>query len=219
MIDLYTFTTPNGRKPAILLEELAMPYTIHSVNISQGEQFDPEFLAISPNNKIPAIVDRDSHNLAVFESGAILIYLAEKTGKLLPNRGEERIKAIEWLMFQMASVGPMFGQLGHFRNAAPEKLPYAIDRYEKEALRLLGVMEGQLAKTPYLAGDYSIADIATFPWVAAAKTSYMGLTLEAFPQVQRWIEALKARPAVQVGMDVLKPSFKSQYGTVAELAA
>jgi GST-like protein len=216
MIDLYTFTTPNGRKPAILLEELEMPYTIHSVNIGKDEQFAPEFLAISPNNKIPAIVDRDSHDLAVFESGAILIYLAEKTGKLLPNRGKERIKAIEWLMFQMASVGPMFGQLGHFRNAAPEPLPYAIARYEKEALRLLGVMEGQLAKTPYLAGDYSIADIATFPWVAVAKTSYMGLTLEDFPQVQRWIETLKARPAVQVGMDVLKPTFKSQFGTVAE---
>ncbi len=219
MIDLYTFTTPNGRKPAILLEELAMPYTIYSVNISKGEQFAPEFLAISPNNKIPAIVDRDSHDLAVFESGAILIYLAEKTGKLLPNRGEERIKAIEWLMFQMASVGPMFGQLGHFRNAAPEPLPYALDRYEKEALRLLGVMDGQLAKTPYLAGDYSIADIATFPWVAAAKTSYLGLSFDQFPNVQRWVEALKARPAVQVGMDVLKPDFKSQFGTVAELVA
>ncbi|MBE9140127.1 glutathione S-transferase N-terminal domain-containing protein [Nodosilinea sp. LEGE 07088] len=218
MIDLYTFTTPNGRKPAILLEELEMPYTIHSVNIGKGEQFDPDFLAISPNNKIPAIVDRDN-DLAVFESGAILIYLAEKGGKLLPTETGDRIRTIEWLMFQMASVGPMFGQLGHFRNAAPEPVPYAIDRYEKEALRLLGVMESQLAKTPYLAGDYSIADIATFPWVAAAKTSYMGLTLDEFPQVQRWIEALKARPAVQVGMDVLKPNFSSQFGTVAELVA
>lgn len=216
MIDLYTFTTPNGRKPAILLEELQMPYTIHSVNISKGEQFDPEFLAISPNNKIPAIVDRDSHDLAVFESGAILIYLAEKMGKLLPNRGNERIKAIEWLMFQMASVGPMFGQLGHFRNAAPEPVPYAITRYEKEALRLLGVMDGQLAKTPYLAGDYSIADIATYPWVAGATTPYLGLSFDEFPHVQRWVEELRARPAVQVGMDVLRPSFKSQFGTVAE---
>lgn len=218
MIDLYTFTTPNGRKPAILLEELEMPYTIHSVNISKGEQFAPEFLAISPNNKIPAIVDRDNDQ-AVFESGAILIYLAEKAGKLLPTETGERIKAIEWLMFQMASVGPMFGQLGHFRNAAPEPLPYALTRYEKEALRLLGVMDGQLAKTPYLAGDYSIADIATFPWVAGAKTPYLGLSFDEFPHVQRWVEELKARPAVQVGIDVLRPDFKSQFGTIAELVA
>jgi GST-like protein len=215
MIDLYTYTTPNGRKPAILLEELEMPYTIHSVNIGKGEQFAPEFVAINPNSKIPAIVDRDN-DLAVFESGAILIYLAEKAGKLLPAETGERIKVIEWLMFQMASVGPMFGQFGHFRNAAPEPLPYAITRYEKETLRLLGVMDRQLASTPYLAGDYSIADIATFPWVAAAKTPYLGIALDEFPNVQRWIADLNARPAVQVGMDVLQPNFQSQLGTVVE---
>ncbi|MGG6239989.1 glutathione S-transferase N-terminal domain-containing protein [Nodosilinea sp. AN01ver1] len=218
MIDLYTFTTPNGRKPAILLEELEMPYTIHSVDITKNEQFAPEFLAISPNNKIPAIVDRDN-DLAVFESGAILIYLAEKGGQLLPIETAARIKAIEWLMFQMASVGPMFGQLGHFRNFAPDQLPYAINRYEKEVQRLLGVMESQLAKTPYLAGDYSIADIATYPWVSAATTPYMGLTFDEFPNVQRWVNAIAARPAVQVGMDVLQPTFKSQFGTVAEAKA
>ncbi len=218
MIDLYTFTTPNGRKPAILLEELQMPYTIHSVNISKNEQFAPEFLAISPNNKIPAIVDRDN-DLAIFESGAILIYLAEKAGQLLPTETGERIRAIEWLMFQMASVGPMFGQLGHFRNFAPEKLPYAINRYEKEVLRLLGVMEGQLAKAPFLAGDYSIADIATYPWVSAATTPYMGLTFDDFSNVQRWVEAIAARPAVKVGMDVLQPTFESQFGTVHEAKA
>ncbi|WP_017298804.1 glutathione S-transferase C-terminal domain-containing protein [Nodosilinea nodulosa] len=216
MIDLYTFTTPNGRKPAILLEELQMPYTIHSVNITKDEQFAPEFLAISPNNKIPAIVDRDHDDLAVFESGAILIYLAEKGGKLLPTETAARIKTIEWLMFQMASVGPMFGQLGHFRNFAPEKLPYAINRYEKEVQRLLGVMEDQLAKTPYLAGDYSIADIATYPWVSAATTPYMGLTFDEFPNVQRWVDAIAARPAVQVGMNLLGADFQSQFGTVAQ---
>jgi len=214
MIDLYTFTTPNGRKPAILLEELEMPYTVHSVNIGKGEQFAPEFVTISPNSKIPAIVDRDT-DLAIFESGAILIYLAEKAGKLLPTETGERIKAIEWLMFQMASVGPMFGQFGHFRNFAPEKLPYAINRYEKEVLRLLGVMEGQLAKTPFLAGGYSIADIATYPWVAAAQSPYMELSFDEFPNVQRWVEAIAARPAVKAGMDVLQPTFESQVGTVA----
>lgn len=226
MIDLYTFTTPNGRKPAILLEELQMPYTIHAVNIGKGEQFAPEFVAINPNSKIPAIVDRDN-DLAVFESGAILIYLAEKAGKLLPTalgaspatQLAQRMQVIEWLMFQMASVGPMFGQFGHFRNFAPEPVPYALSRYEKETLRLLGVMDRQLAKTPYLAGDYSIADIATFPWVASATTPYMGLSLDEFPQVQRWIDTLQARPAVQVGMSVLQPGFTSQFGTVAEAGA
>ncbi|WP_299488359.1 glutathione S-transferase N-terminal domain-containing protein, partial [Acaryochloris sp. IP29b_bin.137] len=179
MIDLYTFTTPNGYKPAILLEELRLPYTIHKVHIGQGDQFKPEFVAINPNSKIPAIIDRQK-DITVFESGAILIYLAEKTGKFLPSEPGDRAKVIEWLMFQMASVGPMFGQLGHFRNSAPEQLPYAIGRYEKETQRLLGVLDRQLANTPYMAGDYSIADIATYPWVAASTSGYLGQSLAEY---------------------------------------
>ncbi|MEB3210725.1 MAG: glutathione S-transferase N-terminal domain-containing protein [Leptolyngbyaceae bacterium] len=210
MIDLYTYTTPNGRKPAILLEELQLPYTIHSVNIGKGEQFSPEYVAINPNSKIPAIHDRDA-NITVFESGAMMIYLAEKTGKLLPTDPTERFRVIEWLMFQMASVGPMFGQLGHFRHAAPEHIPYAIQRYEKETLRLLGVLDRQLTETSYIAGDYSIADIATYPWIIATATSY----LADFPNVKRWVETLQARPAVKAGMAILTPEFKSEYGTLA----
>ena len=213
-IEFYTYPTPNGRKPAILLEELELPYTIHKIEIGKGAQFSPEFVAINPNSKIPAIIDRET-DITVFESGAILIYLAEKTGKLLPTDAVARTRVIEWLMFQMASVGPMFGQLGHFRNAAPEKLPYAVNRYETESLRLLGVLDRQLATHPYIAGDYSIADIATYPWVIASTSPYMGLSLEAFPNVGRWIETLKTRPAVQTGMAILSPEFESRYGTVA----
>ncbi|MDJ0704048.1 MAG: glutathione S-transferase N-terminal domain-containing protein [Leptolyngbyaceae cyanobacterium MO_188.B28] len=213
MIDLYTYTTPNGRKPAILLEELALPYTLHKIDIGKGDQFSPEFIAINPNSKIPAIRDRNT-NLTLFESGAILIYLAEKTGKLLPIEPAERARVMEWLMFQMASVGPMFGQLGHFRNAAPETLPYAISRYHNETLRLLGVLDRQLASNPYIAGDYSIADIATYPWVVAATTPYLGLSLSEFPKVQRWVETMQARPAVQTGMAIMTPAFHSNYGTV-----
>lgn len=214
MIDLYTFTTPNGRKPVILLEELELPYIIHKVDISKGDQFFPEFKAINPNSKIPAIVDRDN-NISVFESGAILIYLAEKNGKLLPTAVAERVRVMEWLMFQMASVGPMFGQLGHFRNAAPDKLPYAIERYQMETLRLLDVLDGKLENQLYIAGDYSIADIALFPWVIAAKSPYLGVSLAAFPNVERWIKALCKRPAVQIGMEILQPGFKSSFGTMA----
>ena len=214
MIDLYTYTTPNGRKPAILLEELELTYTIHKIDISQGEQFTPTFKAINPNSKIPAIIDRD-HDLAIFESGAILIYLAETAGRLLPTAGAARANVMEWLMFQMASVGPMFGQFGHFRNAAPEEIPYAVERYQRETLRLLDVLDRQLEKHPYIAGDYSIADIATFPWVAAAKTPYLGISMAAFPHVNRWVETMQQRPAVQVGMTVLQPSFKSNVGTLA----
>lgn len=214
MIDLYTFTTPNGRKPAILLEELELPYTIHKIDIGKGDQFTPEFKAINPNSKIPAICDRDN-DLAIFESGAILIYLAEKTGKLLPTDVAGRAKVMEWLMFQMASVGPMFGQLGHFRNAAPEAIPYAVERYQRETLRLLDVLDRQFENHSYIAGEYSIADIATFPWVAAAKTPYLGISITAFPNVDRWVETMKIRPAVQVGMDILKPNFKSDLGMLA----
>ncbi|MBD0333878.1 MAG: glutathione S-transferase N-terminal domain-containing protein [Cyanobacteria bacterium Co-bin13] len=203
MIDLYTFTTPNGRKPAIFLEEAGLPYTVHKIDISKGEQFNPDFVSISPNSKIPAIVDQET-GLTVFESGAILIYLAEKTGKLLPQDLQGRHRVIQWLMFQMASVGPMFGQLGHFRRSAPESIDYAINRYEKEVLRLLGVMEKQLTDHPFLAGDYSIADIATYPWVAVY--DYLGISLEAFPNVEKWTATLAERPAVQKGMAVLQPN-------------
>ncbi len=197
MIDLYTFTTPNGRKPVIMLEEVGLPYTLHKIDITKGEQFTPEYIAINPNSKIPAMIDQET-GITVFESGAMLIYLAEKTSKLLPNNISDRFRVIEWLMFQMASVGPMFGQLGHFKRSAPENIPYAINRYEKEVLRLFGVLEGQLKEQDYIAGDYSIADIATFPWVAASQ--YLGLALDDYPHVKRWVETMEQRPAVQVGM-------------------
>ena len=200
MIELYTFTTPNGRKPAIMLEELGLPYEVHKIDITKGEQFSPEYVAINPNSKIPAIVDRDA-DITVFESGAILIYLAEKTGsQLLPTEPKSRVRVIEWLMFQMANVGPMFGQLGHFKNAAPEEIPYAISRYEKETLRLYGVLDKQLEQHEYLAGDYSIADIATYPWVMGYE--YLGLTLDEHPNLQRWVDTLKGRSPVQKGMTV-----------------
>jgi GST-like protein len=214
MIDLYTDTPPNGRKPAILLEELELPYTIHKIDIGKGDQFTPEFKAINPNSKIPAIRDRD-RDLTLFESGAILIYLAEKTGQLLPTDLAGRTQVLAWLMFQMASVGPMLGQLGHFRNAAPEPIPYAVERYHRETLRLLDVIDHQLVAGPYIAGDYSIADIATFPWVAAAQTPYLGISLGAFANVDRWVETMQQRPAVQVGMNLLQPNFNSHWGTLA----
>lgn len=200
MIDLYIYATPNGRKPAIMLEEVGLPYTVKNVDISKGEQFSPEFVAINPNSKIPAIVDLDT-NITVFESGAILIYLAEKTGKFLPTDTAGRMRVIEWLMFQMASVGPMFGQLGHFRRYATEQIPYAIARYEKETLRLFGVLNAQLEKHEFIAGDYSIADMATYPWVAAYK--YLGVTLDEHSHLKRWTETMQNRPAVQKGMAIL----------------
>lgn len=199
MIDLYTFTTPNGRKASIMLEEVELPYTPHTINITKGDQFTPEFLAINPNGKIPAIVDQET-NLAVFESGAILIYLAEKTGKLLPTDLKQRFGVLEWLMLQMGGVGPMFGQLNHFKRFAPEKIPYAIERYEKETLRLYSVLDKRLAEHEFLGGEYSIADIATFPWVASYP--FQGLTLDNHPQLKRWFETIQARPAVQRGMAV-----------------
>ncbi|NEO19027.1 MULTISPECIES: glutathione S-transferase N-terminal domain-containing protein [unclassified Moorena] len=199
MIELYTFSTPNGRKPAIMLEEVGLPYTVHKIDITKGEQFTPEYVAINPNSKIPAILDQDT-GIKVFESGAILIYLAEKTDKLLPTDTAARIQVIEWLMFQMASVGPMFGQLSHFRRFAPEQIPYAIDRYEKETLRLFGVLDQQLAKQEFIVGDYSIADIATYPWVAAYE--YLGVTLDNHPHLKLWVETMQQRPAVERGMAV-----------------
>ncbi len=198
MIRLYAWHTPNGRKVSVMLEELGLPYEIVKVNLSKGEQFTPEFTAISPNQKIPAIVDGE---LALAESGAILIYLAEKTGRLLP--AATRYQTLHWLMFQMAHIGPMLGQAHHFRLQAKEKLPYAIERYEKEAARLFTVLDNQLLKTEYLAGEYSIADIATYPWIM--RCFYFGVRLEDYPAVRRWTEAISARPAVQRGMEVLKP--------------
>ena len=205
MIDLYTWPTPNGFKVSILLEELALPYTVHPIDIGSGDQFRPDFLAVSPNNKIPAIVDRDGPDGApypLFESGAILLYLAEKTGRFLPEGGRARYDVMQWLMFQMGGVGPMFGQAHHFRRYAPEKIAYAVDRYTNEAKRLYGVMDRRLGDAAYLAGDdYSIADMATFPW--ARSIQHQGQVLEDFPNVKRWWETIDARPAVQRGLAVL----------------
>ncbi|NER35968.1 MAG: glutathione S-transferase family protein [Oscillatoria sp. SIO1A7] len=199
MIDLYTFATPNGRKVSILLEELGLPYNAHKIDIRKGEQFTPEFVAINPNSKIPAIIDRET-DITVFESGAILIYLAEKTGQLIPSDQKERFEVIEWLMFQMASVGPMFGQLTYFKRFASEEVPYAIDRYTKETLRLYDVLDRQLADREFICGSYSIADIATYPWVAIYK--FQGLTLDDRPNLKRWVETVAQRPAVLRGMKV-----------------
>ena len=200
MIDLYTFTTPNGRKASIMLEEIGLDYTVHSIDITKDEQFTPEFVAINPNSKIPAIVDRDSE-ITVFESGAILIYLAEKTGKLLSKDTKQRFQTIEWLMLQMGSIGPMFGQYNHFNRYAKEKIPYAIERYQKETLRLYQVLDTQLSKTQYVSGDdYSIADIAIYPWIAAHQ--FMKLTLDDHSYLKSWYETVKQRPAVDRGMKV-----------------
>ena len=199
MIDLYTFTTPNGRKPAIMLEEVGLAYTIKMIDISKGEQFSPDYIAINPNSKIPAIADGETE-ITIFESGAILMYLAEKTGKFLPANLAARYRVIEWLMFQMGGVGPMFGQLGHFRNAAPAPIDYAINRYEKETRRLLAVLERELTQNEFIAGDYSIADMATYPWVAAY--NYLGISLDEYVHLQRWVTTMQQRPAVQRGMEL-----------------
>ncbi|MFQ5785350.1 MAG: glutathione binding-like protein [Alphaproteobacteria bacterium] len=204
MIDLYTWSTPNGRKASIMLEELALAYRVFEIDITKGEQHDPEFLAISPNNKIPAIVDHDAPDggsLSIFESGAILIYLAEKCDRFLPSAFRPRLAVLQWLMFQMGNVGPFFGQAHHFRRFAPEKVPYAIERYTNETRRLYSVMDKRLGETAYLAGDdYTIADIATFPW--AARHSWQGVDLAEFPNVKRWYDAVWRRPAVKKGYDV-----------------
>jgi GST-like protein len=206
MIDLYTWTTPNGRKVSVMLEECGLEYSVHPINIGKREQFTPEFVKICPNSKIPAIVDRDSR-LSIFESGAILVHLAEKTGKFLPSKEPARAKVLEWLFWQMANVGPMFGQVNHFANQAPEKIPYAIDRYLTESARLIKVLDDQLGRTEYCAGDYSIADMANYPWIAvgfnllkAAKPDVVG----EGANVARWIAAIGARPAVKKGMEVPK---------------
>jgi len=201
MIDLYTWSTPNGRKVSIMLEECGLPYTAHAIDIGKGEQFAPDFLKISPNNRIPAIVDRDN-GMSLFESGAILIYLADKTGKLLPKDGEERYRVIEWLMWQMGGVGPMIGQAHHFLRQNPGKAPYAEERYHKEALRLYGVLDRRLEGRDFMAGDYSIADIATWPWIA--RFEWHKVDLNQFPNVKRWYVSIAQRPAVQKGYQVPK---------------
>jgi GST-like protein len=210
MIELYSWPTPNGHKIHITLEEIGLPYRAHAVDIGRGEQFDPAFLAISPNNKIPAMVDSegpDGKPISIFESGAMLLYLAEKTGKLLPKDARGRYEVMQWLMFQMGSIGPMLGQAHHFRAYAPEKLPYAIDRYTKEAGRLYGVMDRRLADRAYLAGDYSIADIAVFPWLRSWERQ--GVNLADYPNVKRWFDAIAARPAVERGVQVLNEKSRS----------
>ena len=203
-IDLHTWGTPNGRKVSVMLEECALAYRVHKIDIGKGDQFRPDFVAINPNSKIPAIVDPDGPGgkpFALFESGAILIYLAEKAGRLCPVEPRARHTTYQWLMFQMGGVGPMFGQAHHFMRFAPEKIPYAIERYAKEAKRLYGVMDRRLGEAAYLAGaEYTIADVATFPW--AARHEWHGVSLAEFPNVKRWFEAIAARPAVVRGMAV-----------------
>jgi GST-like protein len=218
MIQLHSWPTPNGHKVHIMLEETGLPYEVHPVDINAGAQFDPAFLAISPNNRIPAIVDPDGPGgrpIALFESGAILLYLADKTGKLLPAEPHARWAAVEWLMFQMANVGPMFGQASHFNNYAPEKIPYAIERYTNEVGRLNRVLERRLGAVPWLAGnEYSVADIAVFPWARAA--SRKGEKLAELPNLRRWYEAIDARPAVKRGLAVL--SDRQRTGPIDEKA-
>jgi GST-like protein len=198
VIDVYTWTTGNSRKIPIFLEEAGVPYRLHMVDIHSGEQWNPQFLAISPNNKVPAIVDQEGPGgqpLSLFESGAILIYLGDKYGKFIGKDAAGRYRAIEWVMFQMANIGPLFGQANHFLNKTPEKIPYAINRYVKEAARLYKVMNKRLGEVEYLAGDYSVADMTTYVWVRNPKNQ--GATLDDYPNVKRWFAAIHARPAVQ----------------------
>lgn len=207
MIDFYIWFTSNARKVAILLEELELPYRTHVVDIGRGDQFSPEFLAVSPNNKIPAIVDPDGpggESVAIFESGAILIYLAEKSGRFLPEKGAARYDVMQWLMFQMASVGPMFGQYNHFHNYAREEVPYARERYARECARLYRVMDQTLAAREYMAGSYSIADIALWPW--ASNFTGRGQDPETFPSVAAWAQRIGERPAVKRALEVVGSS-------------
>jgi GST-like protein len=203
MIDLYTWGTSNGRKASIMLEECGLPYRVHPIDIGKGDQFKPEFVAINPNSKIPAIVDPDGPEgkpFPLFESGAILVYLAGKTGKFLPASVSGKYIALQWLMFQMGGIGPIFGQVHHFLRSAKEKVPYAIERYTTENRRLYGVLDKRLGEAPFLAVEYSIADIATFPWVL--RHEWQQVDLAEFPNVKRWFDTIHARPAVQRGIRV-----------------
>jgi GST-like protein len=205
MIDVFSWPTPNGHKVHVMLEECGLPYQAIPVNIGAGDQFKPEFLAISPNNKIPAITDPDGPDgqpISIFESGAILLYLAGKTGRFLPEGVREKYEVLQWLMFQMGGVGPMLGQAHHFRMYAPEKLHYAIERYTNEARRLYGVIDRRLAQSEWLGGrEYSIADIATFPWLRSWERQ--GVVLDDYPHLKKWYDRIEARPAVQRGVKVL----------------
>ena len=209
MIELYHWPTPNGHKITIFLEEAGLPYRLHAVDIGKGDQFKPEFLAISPNNRIPAIIDTVPADggapVPIFESGAILLYLAEKTGRFMPGGLRERVDVLQWLFWQVGGLGPMSGQAGHFAIYAPEKIQYGIDRYTKEVNRLYGVMDRSLADRPYLAGDYSIADMASYPWVVPYER--YSQDLDEFPNLKRWFEAIKARPAVARVYASVAPSY------------
>lgn len=209
MIDLYTWTTPNGRKISIMLEEIGLPYKVIPVDLEKEQQLTPEFTAVNPNQKIPAIVDHDVEGepVAIFESGAILVHLAEKSGRLLPRDVRRRAAVMQWLMYQMSHVGPIIGQTGHFVNQAPEKIPYAIQRFVGESVRIIGVLNGALAGREFLAGEYSIAEIATYPWVHAAWEPFAKMMPEKIGElgnVQRWLDAVGARPAVARGMAIPK---------------
>lgn len=199
MIDLYTAATPNGHKVSILLEELSLPYTLKVLNLSEAEQKTPNFLAINPNGRIPAIVDRDADDFAVFESGACMIYLAEKSGRLMPTDAKGRSRVLQWLMFQMGGIGPMMGQANVFYRYFPEKIQPAIDRYQGESKRLFTVLEGHLKDHEFLAGDYSIADIANWAWVRTHRWS--GVEVDDLPHLKRWLDAIRQRPAVQRGIE------------------
>lgn len=200
MIELYTSATPNGWKASVALEEMGLSYEVKAIDLSSGDQKKPEFLALNPNGRIPAIVDRDANNLTVFESGAILIYLAEKTGKFMPTDTAGRMNVIQWLMFQMGGVGPMMGQANVFFRYMEEKIPTAIDRYQNEGRRLFEVMDGHLADKEYLAGDYSIADMANWCWVRTH--SWSGISIDGLENLARWLDAINARPAAQKGVVV-----------------
>ncbi len=203
MIELFTAATPNGWKASITLEELALPYKVRRIDFDKREQKEPWYLKINPNGRIPAIVDHDNGDFAVFESGALMIYLAEKAGKLLPRDVKGRSLVIQWLMFQMGGVGPMMGQANVFYRYAPEQIPYAIDRYQREVRRLFEVLDTRLAHEEYLAGDYSLADIANWAWVRGYKWS--GVTLDGLSHLSRWLDAIAQRPAVKRGVDVPEP--------------
>ncbi|MBF2077437.1 MAG: glutathione S-transferase N-terminal domain-containing protein [Synechococcales cyanobacterium T60_A2020_003] len=211
MIDLYYWTTPNGHKITIFLEETGLPYTVKPINIGKGDQFDPAFLKISPNNRIPAMVDHapadGGEPISVFESGAILQYLAEKTGQFLPSAVRDRVEVMQWLFWQMGGLGPMLGQNHHFNQYAPEKIPYAINRYVKETERLYGVLDERLSDRPFMAGEYSIADMAAYPWIVPYAAQ--GMNLADFPNVKRWFESIRTRPAVQRAYAKAE-AFKSQ---------